>query len=63
MKHEDGYTVEEVKEHLKEKGYSWTKFLEFMRGQTVGVVEGKELYWNYDVERYHEGMRTRRVKE
>ena len=48
------YSEEEVKEYLSSKGYSWSLFMEFMRGQTYNIVEGVDYYNVYDVERYRE---------
>ena len=51
----EDYTEQELKEYLKNKGYSYDKFQEYMIGQTVGIDEnGKTLYYSYDIERYRE---------
>lgn len=51
----DGYFTEEAREYLENKGYSWKKFLTWMRGQTVSIdEEGRTIYYSYDVERYRE---------
>lgn len=53
--YKDDYTDEQVREYLSNKGYSYDSFIEWMRGQTVGVSnEGKVVYYKSDVERYRE---------
>ena len=31
---------------------NWSKFNKFMRGQTVGIIDGKEDFYKWDVERF-----------
>ena len=46
---------QQVKQYLKEKGYSWTKFNKWMYGQTIGIdSHGNIDYYDYDVKRYRE---------
>ena len=40
----------EVIERIGEK--NWNKFTEFMRGQTVGLIDGKCDYYKWDVEKF-----------
>lgn len=46
-------TTQEVKQKLKEAKGSWKVFLEWMRGQTVGMYPDGETDWyEYDVKRF-----------
>ena len=46
---------QEVKEYLKERGYSWAKFKKWMYGQTTGLNKDGTLdYYEYDVRRYRQ---------
>ena len=51
---QEDYSEEELKEYLRCKGYSYDKFQEYMKGQTVGFHDGGVSYYSYDVERYKE---------
>ena len=51
----EDYTESQAKSYILSKGYSWDKFNEWMRGQTVGVdKDGKSVFYSFDVERYRE---------
>lgn len=46
------FTVEEVKKLCKEYNRDIKEFAEFMYGQTIGMKDGKPLYYGCDVERF-----------
>jgi hypothetical protein len=48
----EDYSEEQAKEYLQSKGYSYERFLEWMKGQTVRLEDGKTFFYNYDVERF-----------
>ena len=47
-----GYTKQEAKEYLKNKGLKFSDFIKWMRGQTYSVINGEAVYNAYDVERF-----------
>lgn len=50
--HSLGYTESFLKQEMKSRHYKFEKFLEWMRGQTVGVDNNESIYYTEDVLRY-----------
>jgi NOL1/NOP2/fmu family ribosome biogenesis protein len=49
-------TESEAKKTIREAGKSWQDFLEWMRGQTVGMApDGTTDWYPYDVNRFCRG--------
>ncbi|OGD96595.1 hypothetical protein A3F02_03230 [Candidatus Curtissbacteria bacterium RIFCSPHIGHO2_12_FULL_38_9b] len=49
-----GYTISNIKEVLSPKKFA--EFEKWMRGQTVGMYKGEGLVYQYDFERFLEGL-------
>ena len=54
-----GYFLEDIKKHLGVK--EWLYFEHWIRGQTVAVINGKELVYEWDYERWENGKTKLRI--
>ena len=49
-----GYLLNDIKKELTKKEYK--SFKEFMRGQTVMIVDNDQLVYKWDFDRWKEGL-------
>jgi hypothetical protein len=49
-----GYTEDYLRDHWSEHKFDF--FIRWMRGQTVGIVDGETTYYYTDVDRFSKGL-------